>query len=365
MKALSREPRKPRKPRKQREPQNAGFALIPALLLAGCAAQPALQVPEIESARIRQGDREFANERVEILVGDRARLLAIEFAIATRAAARCGRLAWPHPGVLLSSATAFDDELVRQEVEARFGAGRDTAIVYLVPGSGLDQAGFRANDEIVQIDDHALDAPDDLTQYLVDYRERSTFEFTVRRGEGELVRQATLDRACPVMASPVLSHMMTTDRRDRLSAVVPLGLVALTPDDDLLASIIAHEMAHSLFDRDGETPLEQEMRADREGLFLAARAGFDVTGLEAYWRQVAHAYPWLIDAKAQIPVNDLKENGRPIDYQMRFRHYEIAARLPEIRRYIDLIQSQLAERSAAEAAAAPIETTAPSEENDR
>ncbi len=74
--------------------------------------------------------------------------------------------------------------------------------------------------------------------------------------------------------------------------------------------------------------------ADREGLFLAARAGFDPAGAVAYWELVAIEYPSLIS-------NAAREHGSIRGGYRGYAHYGIGARLPDIRATVENIQAQL------------------------
>lgn len=75
------------------------------------------------------------------------------------------------------------------------------------------------------------------------------------------------------------------------------GLVSYTENESELAILIGHELAHvisnsgdpSIWDRAlASTPkglFRRERSADRLGLYLAARAGYDVGGAATFWRR--------------------------------------------------------------------------------
>lgn len=86
-------------------------------------------------------------------------------------------------------------------------------------------------------------------------------------------------------------------RADAEIISIDWGLVSYTENERELAILIGHELAHvisynadtSLWDRAVEaTPrglFRRELAADRLGLYLAARAGYDVSGAADFWRR--------------------------------------------------------------------------------
>jgi predicted Zn-dependent protease len=75
---------------------------------------------------------------------------------------------------------------------------------------------------------------------------------------------------------------------------VPLGLVQFLDDDSELAAVLSHQLAHLLFDREGDDLIARELRADRLGLYVAARAGYDVSAAPRAWEKIASEVPYVI-----------------------------------------------------------------------
>ncbi|MBW2294770.1 MAG: hypothetical protein JRG94_21025 [Deltaproteobacteria bacterium] len=118
--------------------------------------------------------------------------------------------------------------------------------------------------------------------------------------------------------------------------IVPMGVMRLVDDDDALAVVLAHELAHALFDDKEESWPVQEARADRYGLLIAASAGYEVAGAVAYWEAVASEYPWLID--------DGPDSSRPLWKGWHsYAHFGIAQRIAAIRSTVREIEARLAE----------------------
>ena len=75
--------------------------------------------------------------------------------------------------------------------------------------------------------------------------------------------------------------------KNRKDVAVATDLVQFARSDDELAFAIARAMARSLIGKDADDDGPRLTEADRLGLYLAARAGFDVSGALAFWDRVA------------------------------------------------------------------------------
>ncbi len=307
---------------------------------SGCVSKPA--PPELPKSDVERLQDVFASRRIELLMRDRMRLLEIEYAISVSAAARCGSLMRPHPGVLLTDPELFEDKVLRAQVEQQLASDRGVMVVGVVEGSGFDRAGIRRGDRLRRLNGRKVRSAHDFAKRMLEGAERESIAIEYERG-GEVERVvASLDAACPVRLSLGLRHALTTYQPIRLHVAVPIELVQAA-ERDLLASVIAHEFAHALFDVARESKAQQEHRADREGLLLAARAGYDVSGMVGYWERVAVGYPWMIG----VDSDDGRRRGDAQNAAKRRRnlgsHIDIARRLAAIREYVDPTEVQLVE----------------------
>jgi len=307
-----------------------GIVLVTCLV--SCVIRPV--PPELAPEEVRRSQDRLAKLRVASLVEDRRRLLEIEYALATATAQRCGALARPHAGVLLTQAEAFEDAALRESLVEDFDPGQHTTVVYAVPGGPFDRAGIRPGDRLLEIDGKSLDSPAHFIETLHETNELSLVEIRLQRGTAQQDVTVGLDAACPVLTSVSLSQRLITHQPRRLHVSVPLGVIRLLPDVDTLAVAVAHEVAHALFDDPGDTWLVQEQHADRNGLLLAAEAGFDPAGALAYWERVAVEYPWLIAAPSSA-------KGSPASEEFAgYTHYGIGARLQAIRATVEELETQ-------------------------
>ena len=74
------------------------------------------------------------------------------------------------------------------------------------------------------------------------------------------------------------------------------GMVRVVDNDSELAVTLGHEMGHSILGTGSRPDFESD--ADYIGLYLAARAGFDITVAPGFWRR------WAIREPGQLRMED-------------------------------------------------------------
>ncbi|MCH7869291.1 MAG: PDZ domain-containing protein [Myxococcales bacterium] len=275
-------------------PKIAASGIATALACAwGCTSAPL--PPEVSPEELDRSVAEVAATSVGNYVKQRARVLDIEYALTTGSAKRCAPLR-PQAGVLLFHPGTFADDSIRAAANRNHALGEHLSVVHVVPGSSFDLAGIRPGDELLEIDRKTIRTESEFSDLLLETSERSSLQILVLRGEAQLELPVQLAHGCPVKF--ILSHdhdyRIVTGQGSKLLIYVPEGVTSFVADDDTLGMVLAHQFAHVLFDDPEKTWQEQELRADRYGLHLAATAGFDVSGAVKYWEAVAVEYPWLI-----------------------------------------------------------------------
>lgn len=217
-------------------------------------------------------------------------------------------------GWALHSARQYSPAL-RPHAETRFGLRGDLPGVLVVPpGSPAAAAGLRTGDLILAVDGQALRAgesegPAEWDGLASNIRvidaalAGGTASFTVAR-EGE-TRELTVRprRACGYEVQLDPSDELNA-RADGRRLFISTALAGFAESDDELAVILGHELAHHVLGhrpwndaggaarrpnegvwrtRGGDGGAEQQ--ADRVGLYLAARAGYDPAVAAPFWRR--------------------------------------------------------------------------------
>lgn len=210
---------------------------------------------------------------------------------------------------------------LKPDAESTFGLQPGLpGVLVLVPGGPAANAGFLESDVIEAINGRSLvlvGEPDDRSE-----RRLPSYERLGRQVEwiNEAFAKGSAgvtflrdDKTATVVVDPVLGCGYEAQVRpspdlnggaDGARISITSGLVAYADSDDDLAFLLAHELAHNLLrhaerprargllngllGHNGRSPAavrEAETAADRVGMFLAARAGYDASGAAGFRRR--------------------------------------------------------------------------------
>ena len=241
--------------------------------------------------------------RLERLTGLDVRVAEVAWTLALANADLCpvnrARAGWT-----LQSATQYGAEL-RPLAEARYGLSGDLPGVLAAPaGSPAAEAGLSPADLIVAVNGQRLSEGDPGAGESYDGLQANAAvldgalafgptEVTVRRGDRE--RHVTV-RPVPACAYPAQVEVTGSfrSRTDGRHIFISDGMANLAQNEDELAFVLAHELAHAVLEHRTQPDvvgvrgglnwaislrrglsLSSEADADHLGLFLVTRAGFD------------------------------------------------------------------------------------------
>jgi membrane-associated protease RseP (regulator of RpoE activity) len=248
-------------------------------------------------------------------------------------------------GWALHSASQYSNEL-RPLVEARFGLEGDLpGVLSAPPGSAAEQAGLREGDLIVAVNGTALNPGP--------ARARPSFQglaanvavldLALSDGPARLdIDQGGRPLSVTVQPHRACGYEVQLNPSDELNAradgrrlFISTALAGFTRSDDELALILGHELAHHVLrhrtwsdvggaGREANDAAavngggDKETQADRVGLFLTARAGYDTRIAPAFWRRFGAAnwrvrYPQLRHASAEARARALEKVQIEID----------------------------------------------------
>lgn len=235
-----------------------------------------------------------------------ARVARIAYRLALSGRARCPKPA-PLLGLVLQHLTQFEQPDRPGMIEA-LALDRGPAAITVVPEGAAARAGMHAGDVMLSIEgsplppEPALDAPfaapvaharADLVYDLLDQAAAKPFTLTVLRGGVAQDLRIEAPTGCPSRV-----HLARSNQRnayaDGIHVFLTTGLLAKLRNDDELAFLIGHEMAHNILGhamvmrsdavkrgigrtlgRSGSVIRGTERAADRLGGQLMLDAGFN------------------------------------------------------------------------------------------
>ncbi|HLF58144.1 MAG TPA: M48 family metallopeptidase [Alphaproteobacteria bacterium] len=310
-----------------REFAKSAFALaaLAPLLLAGCGSEtPRVAVSESDLKAEEQVQNDLA---LDATLHQHARLLDVAFPISVASAELCGTDVIPGFGLNIADISNLRKEL-REPAQRRLNLGDAPQILHIVPGSPADKAGLKEGERIVALGGTKIAAGDDAANATMDIlrdARSGALEFEVADRNGNA-------RKVSVTPLPMCSYAFYIGKSDSVNAfadgksvVIMAGMMRFAASDQELALVLSHEMAHNVmrdsqtmpataipgaivdfvvsdlfgintrgtFTRGGGRSYTQdfEAEADTVGLYMMARAGFDIDGAPEFWRRIAANYP--------------------------------------------------------------------------
>jgi hypothetical protein len=239
------------------------------------------------------------------------RMAAIAYRLTTANAPLCRSLA-PTPGWAIHSLGQYDPAL-RDQARASFGFETPIAVEAVVPGSAAAEAGVRAGDSIVSVDDRPIGsgAPGkDASSAARDAAVEQIAGLPADRPLAvELMREGRT-RTVTIPASPgcrsafevLLGPGMTASADGR---IVQIGVRLFERyNDDEVAVVVAHELSHNILrhaarleaagvkrgllsevGRNGRLFRLTEDQADLLGAYLLRNAGYDPQIAVRFWHE--------------------------------------------------------------------------------
>lgn len=226
------------------------------------------------------------------------------------------------PGLIVQDASQYREDL-RPAMGALFNLTDLPAVTGVVPGGPAAAAGLHAGDQLVAMNGVSLAAiPARRTRRangsrftaianrLADAFARGPVTLTLRRDGVTMVRRITGTPGCASLVQLDLAATRNAGA-DGHTVTVSQGLLDFLGDDDELAVVLGHELAHDILGHreylgrtgtgdglfagigaNGKRIRETEREADYYGLYLDAWAGYDVDAAVPFWQRMARA-GWL------------------------------------------------------------------------
>ena len=304
------------------------IAICAVVIVTACA--PTSKYPEIDAALAEEEAHRQRLQTVEAYVNNVNRLADVSYPILKENTLFCGELVKAYRGIVPFTLDVAERDW-RGAYRERFGITNAISVLGVTDGSPADLAGLEYGDRIVGVDGEDIGTGEVAYHRLFDIFQEDNHQaiaFTIERG-GE--KRELIIGAATVCSHPV--QLVYDDSvnawADGLGIHITTGMMRFAADDDELAFVIGHELAHNTrrhiemqmanraigsvlgavlsvavgvnvtqIGADAGTMAfsqEFEAEADYVGIYHAARAGYDVTDAAEFWRRMAEAHPSAIN----------------------------------------------------------------------
>ncbi len=249
-------------------------------------------------------ERRLSHLALDVMIEGQARVMGIADRMRIDGADLCGRNVAPVVGAFAADRKTIDDmyrdkDFVDPFIDAgieRWELTRQPRILRVVPGLPAAEAGLGPGDLVVAVDGKKV---------------RKRVFLDVLRGRGKKgTLQLDVERAGAVQSIPVEVRMgcaipsrfmhgpdinaFATSFGSLTGIYFYSGLLRYFPDDDHLAMIVGHELAHHVLGHTNQPRTSEriEAEADYLGLYFAARSGFDISVAPEVEEALARTTPY-------------------------------------------------------------------------
>lgn len=318
------------------------LALTVAAGLSACASPTPVALDTITSAAAAAPDPADNETRLKALLVDEQRLNDVFGRLVTANADLCGAAYVPSFGFRLWSLSDFADP-VKDAAREAFALDERLQVYAVAAGQPADKAGVKPGDILKAVEGRALAVGEDgrrqfaegVTAGLLKHGQvRFTFE---RAGKTRKVRLKAL-KSCPYAVALAVGEDPNA-ATDGQTVFVTTGMLDFAAADRDLATVLGHEIAHAIkghvrppltgkTERTGvsgvgrvfgavidmaagalglsgarRNSIAAEIEADRYGLYVAARAGYDISNAAEIWRRLDKEYPSTSDGGWTHPAS--------------------------------------------------------------
>lgn len=271
-----------------------GTALVAMALLVGAPAARG------DDAEVGEEER-LSAMALDLMIAGQSQIMVVADPIRIAAAPWCKRKVVPVLGVYAPDEFSLRDlyrdlgvlEPFLAAADTRFDLRKTPRVLALVPGLPAAEAGLQVGDLVTAIDGKESKRRIFLDQLRTGAEARPVQIRVERDGATREVR-VDAQLGCEYvsrLAFGTAINAYATSFGALTGMYFYTGMLRFLPDDDDLAVVVGHELAHLVL---GHTrTLEQyEADADYLGLYFAARAGFDVSKAPDLWDRMARRNPY-------------------------------------------------------------------------
>lgn len=314
------------------------FALIVALSIAAAGCAPTTQRPTVDTAASAAEAKLQRAMAFESAQAQRHRLNDVGHRILVAGTDLCGDKIKPTFGLTFTTAIMFQGDTQAAARDAGFSDMID--VTGIVTGGPAALAGLRAGDRLVSAGGSADFAPGKPGMEAIDTAFKGAkvgepLSIVVLRN-GERVPLAVTPIASCNYPTVIATNPQLNAFADGEKIVIYSGMMKFAQTDEELALVVGHELGHNLRDHIGSKrtnavigavldgilgallrtntggimsnaaanaySTDFEAEADYVGLYLAARAGYQIDDAPKFWRRMAVENPNAISHASTHPA---------------------------------------------------------------
>ncbi len=304
-------------------PSRAQFlSIVTAVaIVTGCATPQTQPVSVSDSATKEEADRQMDIAAQE-LMEEQQRLTRVFLELATKAVSLCGEHVGPATGayLMVKPKGELGDALARV-----YGLEDKPTVAFVLAGSPADKAGLTPRDVILGVNGKPTPDQNAFAALEDELPAADPIAFKVARAGQEIAISVQPLRACRYSAQ-LDPQQVINAYADGKHIFVARGMMGFTKDDDELALVLSHEMAHNImghieakkrnmgvglladlaaailsrgqvsgtnFAQLGAGAYSQEFEgeADYVGLYIMQDAGLPIANAPKFWRRMAAMAP--------------------------------------------------------------------------
>jgi len=273
------------------------FTLSLTGFLASCASVqtrlPEISIPSLTTEQKLQETAAFDNFETNL-----ERLMTIAGPIMSANTALC-RKTRLDIGVSTHSLKYYSKSL-RSAASRELGAVEDISIFHVRSGSSAQKAGLRRGDIILGPNQKGLGLNSKVFQEML---KQTPASLRIKRGDREFSVSVEPEKICNYPVKLSQTSTINAYANGRI-IIMTAGMMNFVKDDNELALILGHELAHNTMGHirkivtnmilsAGGTrytrPFESE--SDYVGMYYIARAGYSLNDIEDVWRRLAISNP--------------------------------------------------------------------------
>ena len=279
-----------------------------------------LAAPVASAADLELSEADVAAQRVRLeslglerMLERQQRLTRVSSELRYRSAALCEQR-WSRVLGIVAASAAEIPAAYRETAYHRYGIDDFVKVLWVLPGYPAADADLRAGDTILEIDGRETHLAAELEQRSAGELSNTTTLKIERAGRVLDLRLETRTSCFRPAEVEILDSIDAYAEGERI--VVYSGLLRFLESDDELAVILGHELAHALLD-DGPDSATAERDADALGLYLAARAGYDISVARGLSQRFIREFPLALEARTGHTHNSSPERSLALEATTR------------------------------------------------